>query len=263
MSWRAAWPALAIAMMACVVITAPPPADPAFDTPRSGFEFLTPDLQALQTDDFANPGFLWVDQGSALWQAAPTSGGQSCAQCHGDAEQSMVGVAARYPAFNAEAGHVINLEQQINQCRRERQGEGELAYESSDLLALTAFVSRQSRGLPVEVDVTGPAEQSYRRGESYFYTRRGQLDLACSSCHADNVDRRLRGEAISQGQINGFPIYRQMWQEMASTHRMFAWCNDAVRAEPQAAGSQTYVDLELFLKARGKGLKVETPAIRK
>jgi sulfur-oxidizing protein SoxA len=44
---------------------------------------------------------------------------------------------------------------------------------------------------------------------------------------------------------------------------MFAWCNEAVRAKPYPAGSQEYVDLELYERWRGRGLPVETPAIRR
>ena len=68
---------------------------------------------------------------------------------------------------------------------------------------------------------------------------------------------------ISQGQVNGFPIYRQLWQTMGSTQRMIAWCNEAVRAEPYPAGSQETVDLELYAKWRARGLPVETPAVRR
>jgi sulfur-oxidizing protein SoxA len=50
---------------------------------------------------------------------------------------------------------------------------------------------------------------------------------------------------------------------MGSTHRMFAWCNEAVRAEPYAPGSQEYIDLELFERWRGRGLIVEAPAVRR
>lgn len=231
--------------------------------PRSGYSFLTPELQNLQDDDFANPGMLWVEQGVALWDEAAGSSGQSCADCHGDAAQSMRGVAARYPTYSDEAGRLINLEQQINQCRTARQGAAALAYESEDLLGLTAFVSNQSKGMPISVAVTGPIAESLKRGEAFFYERRGQLNLSCANCHEDNVGSHLRAEPISQGQTNGFPIYRALWQSMGSTHRMFAWCNEAVRAEPYAAGSQEYVDLELYERWRSQGLSVETPAIRR
>lgn len=229
---------------------------------RSGLTFLSPPTRAQQDDEFANPGMLWVEQGQRLWSAAAGSAG-SCLGCHGEAAQSMRGVAARYPAFDRHERRVINLEQRVNACRVKHQNLEPLAYESQELLALTAYVSRQSKGLPVAVQVDGPAAQSFGRGRAMFNQPLGQLDMSCAACHEQRVGARLRGEAISQGQINGHPVYRQLWQTMGSTHRMFAWCNEAVRAQPYAYGSQEYVDLELFVKWRGRGLPVETPAIRR
>lgn len=228
--------------------------------PKSGYDFLTPENQALQDDDFANPGMLWVETGSTLW-GEPNDDGQSCATCH--AAGSMKGVAARYPLWSAELGRVINLEQRINHERETRLGLPPLEYESEALLGLTAYLGNQSKGLPIDVKVDGPAGESFERGKVFFYSRIGQLNLSCASCHEQHVGDHLRAETISQGQINGFPIYRALWQTMGSTHRMFAWCNEAVRAEPYAAGSQEYVDLELFERWRGMGLRVETPAVRR
>ena len=117
-----------------------------------------------------------------------------------------------------------------------------------ELLALTTYVSHQAKGLPIRVVVDGPASESFARGRQFFSQRRGQPNLSCANCHEQHVGGHLRSEPISQGQINGFPIYRQLWQTIGSTHRMFAWSNEAVRAEPYAAGSQEYVDLELYEK---------------
>lgn len=228
--------------------------------PVSGYDFLPPESQALQDDEFANPGMLWVDIGATLW-AEPNAAGQSCASCHADG--AMQGVAARYPAWSAELGRVVNLEQRINHERQVRLGLDPLAYESEALLGLTAYLGNQSRGMPIDVKIDGEAARSFERGKAFFYTRRGQLDLSCASCHEQLVGDHLRAETISQGQVNGFPIYRALWQTMGSTHRMFAWCNEAVRAEPYPAGSQEYVDLELFERWRGMGLTVETPAVRR
>lgn len=231
--------------------------------PVSGYAFMTQEVQQLQDDDFANPGLLWVEEGQTIWDDASVKSGQSCASCHGDAATSMRGVATRYPAYSPEAEHVINLEQQINQCRRERQGEADFPYESEPLLSITAFVSSQSKGLPMSVAIVGPAAESFERGKAFFYQRRGQLNLSCANCHEQHAGDHLRGESISQGQVNGFPIYRALWQTMGSTNRMFAWCNEAVRAQPYPAGSQEYVDLELFERWRGQGLEIETPAVRR
>jgi sulfur-oxidizing protein SoxA len=233
------------------------------DGRRSGYTYLSEENQRLQDDDFANPGLLWVEQGRERWRQADGPTGQSCASCHGEAADSMRSVRARYPRFDPARGKLINLEHQINRCRTERQQAASYPYESDALLALTTFVSIQSRGLPVDVHIEGPAQPFFEAGREFFYQRRGQLDMACAHCHERYVGQRLRGDVISQGLINGFPVYRLTWQTLGSTHRMFAWCNTAVRAEPYPLGSDPYVNLELYLAWRSRGLPVETPAIRR
>ena len=34
---------------------------------RSGYDDAGPETRAMQDDDASNPGFLWVQQGEALW----------------------------------------------------------------------------------------------------------------------------------------------------------------------------------------------------
>ena len=230
---------------------------------RSGYTYLSEENQQLQDDDFANPGLLWVERGRELWQQIDGTAGTSCAGCHGDATTSMHGVRPRYPRFDPQDGKLINLEQQINRCRAERMHAPSYPYESEGLLALTTFVAFQSRGLPVDVRIDGPAQPFFAAGKALYEQRRGQLDLACTHCHERYAGQRLRGDVISQGQINGFPIYRHTWQTLGSTHRMFAWCNTSVRSEPYPLGSDEYVNLELFVAWRGRGLPVETPAVRR
>ncbi len=233
------------------------------DGRRSGYTYLSEENQRLQEDDFANPGLLWVERGRELWHQADGAAARSCASCHGDAAESMRGVRARYPRFDPSRGKLINLEQQINRCREARLQATPYPYESEPLLALTTFVSVQSRGLPIDVSIDGPARSFFEAGKEFFYRRRGQLDLACAHCHEHYAGQRLRGDILSQGQINGFPLYRFTWQTLGSTHRMFEWCNVSVRAEPYPLGSDVYVNLELFMAWRGRGLPVETPAIRR
>ncbi len=237
------------------------PGAAAAEEPVSGYAYMAPETRTLQDDDFENPGMLWVDIGQRLW-AAPAATGGSCADCHGDVA-GMHGVGTAYPKWNPAEGRIVSLEQQINLCRTTRQGESAFPYSSDDLNGITALVMLQSRGLPMDVAIDGPAAPAYARGKAYYETRRGQLNLSCVNCHVDSAGLRLKGEVVSQGQVNGFPIYRQLWQDIGSVGRMIAWCNDSVRAEPLAEGSQMAVELELYLRARGKGLLIETPAVRR
>ena len=250
-------------------ISEPGPRTPPKLTPysieerRSGYTYLPTDLQQLQNDEFANPGMLWVERGQELWQRIEGNAQKSCTQCHGEASTSMRGVQSRFPCFDQHRKKLINLEQQINRCRHERMHASIYPYESDELLSLTTFIAYQSRGLSVEVQVDQTREPFFAAGRRFFMQRRGQLDLACTHCHDQLAGQRLRGEVISQGQLNGFPIYRQLWQTLGSAHRMFAWCNNAIRAEPLPLGSDAYVNLELYMNWRARGLPVESPAVRR
>src|SRR6202035_3307932 len=88
---------------------------------RSGYSFMSPDTRAIQDDDTANPGMLWVLDGETLWKSKPGATAKACADCHDDARGSMKGVAARYPAFDKALGRPVNLEQRINLCRTTHQ----------------------------------------------------------------------------------------------------------------------------------------------
>jgi L-cysteine S-thiosulfotransferase len=230
---------------------------------RSGYAFSSRETQAMQDDDSANPAFLWVAQGRSLWRQPEGTAGKSCADCHGDAAASMTGVAARYPAFDARVGRLLDLEGRINQCRVEHQEATPLAYESDELLALTAFIAKQSRGVPMDVATEGPARPFFEAGRDLFFRREGQMNLSCSQCHDDNWGKRLAGNLIPQGHAVGYPIYGLEWQAMGSLRRRLRNCMAGVRAEPYPYDAPEYVDLELYLAWRAQGLPVETPAVRR
>jgi L-cysteine S-thiosulfotransferase len=234
----------------------------AVEDRRSGYTYAAPETRAMQDDEFENPGYIWVERGAALWNAEEDGNGGSCASCHGDAEDGMRGVGARYPVYAPELGRLLNLEQRINQCRTERQQASAWAWESEPLLAMTAYVRYQSRGQPVAPAIDGPAAPFFEAGKAFYHQRRGQLDFACIHCHELNHGNLLRAQRLSQGMSNGFPTYRLKWQTLGSLTRRIVGCNQDVRAEPYAPGAEEYVNLELYLAWRARGLPVETPAVR-
>jgi sulfur-oxidizing protein SoxA len=253
--------ALLAAGLAMAAVTAVA-AEIADEARRSGYEFASPEIKAMQGDETVNPGMLWVLQGESLWARKAGAAARSCQDCHGDAEASMKGVAARYPAFDAGLGRPLDLEQRINRCRTEHQRAEPLAWESEDLLALTAFVARQSRGLPIAV-ATGPELRPFLDlGKELFRQREGQLNLSCSQCHDDNWGKRLAGSVVPQGHPTGYPIYRLEWQSLGSLQRRLRGCMTGVRAEPFDYGAPQAVALELFLMERARGMPMDAPAVR-
>ncbi len=227
---------------------------------KSGYLYATPETRTLQDDDDLNPGFVWVDIGKRIWSDGKS--GRSCADCHG-APESMRGIGAAYPKISKETGRLFALEHQINYCRTERMKTDALAWESDDLLGITAFVMHQSRGLPVAVAIDGPAQPFFERGRDLYFVRRGQLNIGCYHCHVVNHGRRLRADLLSEGYVNGFPQFRLGWQHMGSVHGMMKTCYELVRAVPEPHGSDELTALQLYLAWRGNGLRVETPAVRR
>ena len=130
--------------------------------PVSGYHYMGEQVRALQDDEFLNPGLFAVERGAELWSSVEGTAGQSCASCHADAAQSMRGVAARYPVHDPKQGGLVNLELRINEMRTEHMGAAALPMESEALLALTAFVTYQSRGMPMRVDISGEARPLLR-----------------------------------------------------------------------------------------------------
>jgi L-cysteine S-thiosulfotransferase len=229
---------------------------------RSSYNFMTPDTQAIQNDDTANPGMLWVLDGEALWKSKTGAAGKACTDCHEDARASMKGVAARYPAFDTALGRPINLEQRINMCRVQHQQTTALPYESRDLLALTAFVAQQSRGDAIVAGTDPQLEPFVARGRDLFMQRQGQLNLGCTNCHDDNWDKRLAGSAITQGHPTGYPLYRLEWQSLGSLQRRMRACMTGIRAQAYDYGAPEQVELELYLMSRAQGMPMDSPAVR-
>ena len=259
------WSALVLGAVAACTPTSEiepersPVTELASENIQSGYAFLTADTQRLQDDDFENPGYLWVDRGRAVFETSNTDS-PACASCH---EDGLQGIAATYPALDEATGGLLNLEGRINQCRTEHQNRPALAYESDDLLALTTYIANASKGVPQSVEVSERTEPYLEIGRDYFLTRRGQFNLSCQQCHTEAWGKQLRGDTISQGHSNGFPAYRFEWQSIGSLQRRLRDCDTGVRAEPLPFGDETYVALELYLAARGNGLEIETPAVRR
>jgi sulfur-oxidizing protein SoxA len=137
-----------------------------------------------------------------------------------------------------------------------------LPREGHELLALTAYVAIQSRGLPVEPAADPELAPFRERGAALFRQRIGQLDLSCASCHDALTGRHLGGAVIPPADPVPYPVYRLEWQTLGSLQRRIRNCLNGVRAEPLSYGALEMIELELFLAVRARGLRLEAPGVR-
>lgn len=227
---------------------------------QSSYELMSSENKAMQDDPSLNPALFWVAEGESLWQAKSGAKNVACTSCHGDAKKSMRGVATQFPKMIK--GKLQTLEGQINQCRTTAQGAPVLAYENKALLALTAYVATQSKGMPITVKETVGNKIELDKGRHWFNERMGQLNLSCAQCHEDRAGLKLGGSLIPQGHPNAYPIYRLEWQTLGSLQRRLRNCMSGVRAQQFDYGSPEMAQLELFLMWRARGMPLETPGVR-
>lgn len=225
----------------------------------SGWLYRSKETQALQLDDFDNPSFVFVDQAIDEYSKVDGSAGKSCATCHENVED-FAGLRPTLP--RVDGAELVSMENLINNCRTERMGAEPWKWSGEKMTGMTALIGVQSRGLPMSVAIDGVAAPFWEKGKELYYTRVGQLDMACSNCHEDNYDTMIRADHLSQGQINGFPTYRLKNAKLNSIHARFKGCMKNIRAQPFKEGGDEFKALELYLASRSEGLAVETPSVR-
>ena len=250
-----------LALLSALLIGLSALAQPAADTRRSGADFMGQSLREMQRDGTLNPGMLWVKQGQSLWDKVDGSLGRSCASCHGE-PSSLRGAAAHFPRWSEALAGPVNLGQQINQCRVQRQGATVLAPESEGRLALEALVAHQSRGLPLAPPTDARLEPFRQGGQAQYRQRIGQLNLSCAQCHDERSGRSLGGSLIPQAHPTGYPAYRLEWQTLGSLQRRLRACYAGVRAEAPPYDARELIELELYLTQSAAGMSIETPAVR-
>ncbi len=130
-------------------------------------------------------------------------------------------------------------------------------------MGLTAYIGRQSRGMPIATASDPRLAPFIAAGRTLFEQRQGQINMSCAQCHDDNWGKRLAGNVVPQAHPTGYPIYRLEWQSLGSLQRRLRNCIDRhAGGAIRATDAPEYVALELFLMQRARGMPIETPAVR-
>jgi L-cysteine S-thiosulfotransferase len=271
---------LAVLLLAITEVLAADGIDPAADA-RAFRNYFVEKFPNVNLDDFANGPYSLNEDMRRQWEekeqfppyefsleagkelfAKPFANGKHYADCF---SEQGIGIRQNYPRFDEKTGQVITLELALNQCR-EANGEKAISYTGDDMAALTAYMAFTSRGKPFDIKIPDDsrAHEAYENGKRYFYSRRGQLNFSCATCHVQNPGERLRAEVLAPalGILNAMPIYRSEWGGMGTTSRRFITCNSQVRGVPLEPQAEEYRDLEYFLSYVSNGLPISGPGSR-
>lgn len=206
------------------------------------------------------PYELPVEEGESMWNT-PFANGGSYAKCFSDDPAQR----GNFPYWDDKRKMVVTLALAINECRNAN-GEAPLKYNKGKLASLLAYMSYESRGQKINVEIPNDgALAAYNAGKSFYFARRGQLNFSCAHCHMEGAGTMIRTELLSTalGHASGFPVYRSKWGELGTLHRRFGGCNKQVRAKPFKPQSEQYRNLEYFLTHISNGIEYNGPSSRK
>lgn len=202
-----------------------------------------------------------IEAGRKMWET-PFKNGKTYASCLPNGGKQIAG---NYPLFDEAKGKVVTLHDAINDCRT---ANGEEALKVNDMKTmgtLTAYMRSLSDGMIMNIKVEGPkAMAAYEDGKKTFFTRKGQLNFACSSCHVQNAGTRLRSELISPavGHAGHWPAFRG-GDDLFTLQRRYEGCFKSVRAVSVPQGSTSMNNLEYFHSALSNGMPMKANVFRK
>ena len=272
--------ALAAFVLTVPQVVAADKLDPAADA-RAFRDFFFRKFPDVEQEDFVNGPYSMNEDMKRQWRekeefppyefaldagkemfATPFRNGKTYADCF---PNGGIGIRQNYPYFDEKEGKVITLELALNRCR-EANGEAPYSYVKDEMASLTAYMAYTSRGKPMDIRIPDDprAPAAFENGKRYFYTRRGQLNFSCASCHVQSPGERIRAEVLAPalGILNAMPIYRSEWSGMGTISRRFVTCNSQTRAVPLEPQSDEYRDVEYFLSYVANGLPIAGPGAR-
>jgi len=222
---------------------------------------LSPDAKAQFDSIMEFPPFqAEIDRGKKLWET-PFANGATYADCLPEGGR----VAARYPVYDNASDKVVTFEMALNACRK-RNGEAEYRHDDRKTMgALTAYARSLSDGTRVDVRVEGAgALAKYENGKRLFFTRIGQFNFSCASCHLKLAGQILRTEIISPaiGATTHWPVFRA-GDNLNTLQMRYRRCMEQVRAVPFAAGGEDLNNLEYFHSYLSNGLPLRASVYRK
>lgn len=237
-------------------------ADVNLENLKNGTYALNEDARSQWEDIEEFPPYeIDLEKGADLW-AKKFKNGKSFASCFGE---DISGLRAKYPYHDEAQDTIVTLEGDINKCRTDN-GEKPFKWKKGKIAAVSAHVAYAGRGGKIDVQPkTEKALAWYNKGKSFFYTKRGQLNMSCADCHVYNANNKVRAEPLSPalGQVTHFPVFRSKWGELGTLHRRYGGCNKNIRAKPFKAQSDQYRALEYFQAVMSNGMELNGPGARK
>jgi sulfur-oxidizing protein SoxA len=217
---------------------------------------------------------IGLEKGKKLWETK-FGNGESFAGC---LKRGEIKPAYTYPRWDKATKSLHVAEMDIMDCAKKNNADpsiftfigADLAKDAKarvQLAELTGHYYSMFRGKRVkpDVDFKDPdALAAYERGKKFWWSRRGQLNFACSNCHLDLAGKDMANQPLSAGLGHpvGWPAQRLPWEQMETIMQRYVTCNTQVRAKGFKHYGDEYLSLQLYETYMSSGLPLTAPAMR-
>ncbi len=236
------------------------------------------EYRALLAD--GNPAELFEAKGEDLWSKKRGPKNASLERCNlGKGPGVVKGAFVELPRWFADTQKVQDLESRLLTCMSELQGFDAASIiktpfgkgEQSNIEGLVAWISAESRGLPMRLPQAHPQEQQmYQLGQRAFFFRGGPMDFSCASCHGEE-GKRIRLQELpnltkNPGDGVGFaawPAYRLSSGELWGMQRRLNDCFRQQRFPYPGYTSEVTIALGVYMGVNANGSASVAPALKR
>jgi sulfur-oxidizing protein SoxA len=238
--------------------------------------------RSMINDPMANPGYLAVDRGEALWALQRGTKNVSLERCDlGEGPGKLEGAYAKLPRYFKDADKVMDLEQRLLWCMEKLQGLDTADVikrrfskpgQASDMEDLVAFIANKSSGMKIQPQLDHPKElEMAAAGEAMFFRRSSIMDFSCATCHAEE-GKRIRLQALpplhepgeqARQTMGSWPTYRVSQSALRTMQHRLWDCYRQMRMPVPEYASDGVTALTMYLTKSAAGGEIQVPSIKR
>ena len=229
-----------------------------------------------------NPAELVEWQGEEIWTEPSGPHDKSLESCDlGLGPGVVTGAYAQLPRYFEDVDQVMDLETRLVHCMSTIQGQdttslkakpfSEQGQEASIVEALAAYISGQSRNVPIAVPQKHPREKAtYELGEKLFFYRAGPYDFSCATCHSQSGKRirlqslpNLTSKEEAQAAFATWPGYRISQGAVRTMQWRVGDCARQQRLPKLEFGSEASIALITYMGVQAEGGPMAAPGLKR
>ncbi len=245
-------------------------------------EAPTPEQLKILKEMGVSPADVIVEEGAEYFHHLKGKTGKTCASCHGQDGQNLVGAYAKMPRYYTDIKKVADIDLRIKACLEKYVGVDASGKKGRKyIVPLAGYVATLSNGMPISVELKHPEEKRlYELGKELWYKRVGARDFSCAICHDVLAGKRIRlqklGAPVRDKLYAHWPAYRISKDKLWTMEDRIRGCYKSFFLFDPKKGKfdfkknwvqkppfymEEIIALELYMKKAANGATVEVPGL--